>query len=306
MKKTTKAITTADAPIDQERFAADMETMRSQAAGAALAVTQQNERVTALALQLNYTGSTDPAVLENSAKDAIRRIGMAVFELGGYLLLLKDGCKHGEFTSVLERLKLEERAARQYMQVTKRFSNRQTSADLSALGVSKLTEMLVLDDEQLEELTEVGQTGELALDDIAGMSVRELRTAARKARAEAEKHKARAERQEAVNAELHEEVRLIKRLPPAEELKRVLKEAGDIQAELLGVIQGGLRQALIALNNAEQDQSLHMAGMVGQALAELTALREEFNLPTVDTTPEWERWAQAHPVDATATPAKAN
>lgn len=85
----------------------------------------------------------------------------------------------------------------------------------------------------------------------------------------------------------------------------MLKEAGDIQAELLGVIQGGLRQALIALNNAEQDQSLHMAGMVGQALAELNALREEFNLPTVDTTPEWERWAKANPVN-TSTPAKAN
>ena len=50
------------------------------------------------------TKSTDPAVLENSAQDALRRIGMAVFELGGYLLLLKEACPHGQFLPALERL----------------------------------------------------------------------------------------------------------------------------------------------------------------------------------------------------------
>lgn len=304
-KNTT--VPSIDSSIDTDKFDGAMAQMRADETATALALTQQNERVTALALQLNYQGSTDPAVLENSAKDAVRRIGMAVFELGGYLLLLKEGCKHGEFMPVLERLKLEERAARQYMQVTKRFSNRQTSADLSALGVSKLTEMLVLDDEQLEDLTEVGQTGELALDDIAGMSVRELRIAARKARAEADKQKARAERQETVNAELHEEVRLIKRLPAAEELKRIQREAADIQAEVLGLAQGNLRHALIALNNCEVDQSLFMAGMLGQLISGLTALRDEFNLPEVGGTPDWEKWASAQGANtAESVKAKAN
>ena len=165
--------------------------------------------------------------------------------------------------------------------------------------MSKLVELLPLDDEQLEDLAELGQTGELALDDLGGMSVKELRTAVRKARAEADKHKARAERQEAVNAELHEEVRLIKRLPPAEELKRIHREAADIQAELLGLVQGGLRQALISLNNCEADQERFMGGMVSQLMAELAALRDEFNLPEVDDTPEWERFATAQ---AAATP----
>lgn len=165
----------------------------------ALLTNQQNQRVTAIAKKLNYHGSTSLDALENSARDAIRRIGMAVFELGGYLLMLREGCPHGKFLPVLERLKLEERAARQYMQVTRRFSNRQTSADLQALGVSKLTEMLVMDDEQIEELTERGQTGELALDDVATMSVRELRAAVRKVRTVKD-------RLESVNQELHAEV----------------------------------------------------------------------------------------------------
>ncbi len=177
-RNTTPAPASKEAPFIEEAARSDI----AAANQLAVATLEQNERVSALALQLNYNGSTDLDALENSARDAIRRIGMAVFELGAYLLLLREGCAHGKFLPLLERLKLEERAARQYMQVTRRFSNRQTSADLNALGVSKLTEMLVLDDEQFEELTELGQTGELALDDVATMSVRELRAAVRKER----------------------------------------------------------------------------------------------------------------------------
>lgn len=295
MARQPKKITVQDTDktIDTEKLGTAMAQMRADEGATALAVTQQNARVTALALQLNYNGSTDPAVLENSAKDAIRRIGAGIFELGGYLLMLREACPHGHFLPALERLGVEPRAAQRYMEVSKRFANASTSTHLGALSMSKLVELLPLDDEQLEDLTELGQTGELALDDLGGMSVKELRTAVRKARAEADKHKARADRQEAVNADLHEEVRLIKRLPPADELKRIHREAADIQAELLGLVQGGLRQALISLNNCEADQEMFMGGMVSQLMAELTALRDEFNLPEVDDTPEWEKFAAA-------------
>lgn len=282
-----------DSTIDAEKFSGAMEAMRTEETATALAVTQQNQRVAALALQLNYNGSTDPAVLENSAKDAIRRIGAGIFELGGYLLMLREACQHGHFLPALERLGIGPDAAQRYMAVSRRFANAATSRHFEGLGMSKLVELLPLDDEQLEDLTELGQTGELALDDLGGLSVKELRVAVRKARAEAEKHKARADRQEAVNNELHEEVRLIKHLPASEELKRTQRESADIQAEVLGLIQGNLRRALIALNNCEADQTLFMAGMVGQLGAEIAALRDEFSLPEVGGTPEWEKWAKA-------------
>lgn len=282
-----------DSTIDTEKFSGAMEAMRAEEKATALALTQQNERVSALALQLNYNGSTDPAVLENSAKDAIRRIGAGIFELGGYLLMLREASAHGQFLPALERLGLEPRAAQRYMEISRRFANASTSTHLAGLSMSKLVELLPLDDEQVEDLTELGQTGELALDDLADMSIKELRIAVRKARAEAEKHKARADRQEAVNNELHEEVRLIKHLPAPEELKRTQRESADIQAEVLGLIQGNLRRALIALNNCDADQTLFMAGMVGQLGAEIAALRDEFNLPEVGGTPEWEKWAKA-------------
>lgn len=43
--------------------------------------TEANARVAALATTLRYEGSTDPAALENSARD-LRRLGATIFELG--------------------------------------------------------------------------------------------------------------------------------------------------------------------------------------------------------------------------------
>lgn len=270
-----------------------MQLMREQQGALTVERKEQNKRVVALARELNYQGSTDPAVLENSAKDALRRIGMGIFELGGYLLLLKESHAHGEFYPVLERLGINPKSANKYMAVAKRFANHSTSSDFEKLGFSKMAELLPLDDGQLDDLVGDGQTGELALDDVSRMSVKELRAAVRKERAEAAKQKNRAERQEAVNAEMHEEVRQIKLLPKSDQIKRLHAEAGTIQDEVMGMVRGNLRRALEKLNESGHDQSLFMAGMVGQLLAELTMLRDEFNLPEVGSTPEWEKWSKA-------------
>lgn len=290
--KKTEVLDPTDPSVDQSKINGAMDLMREDAARTELALSEQNNRVTALAKSLNYNGSTDLGTLENSARDAIRRIGMTVFELGAYLLLLREACPYGQFSLMLERLGLESRAAQRYMAVTRRFANATSTSHLEAAGVTKMVELIALEDDQLDELTDLGQTGELKLDDVARMSVKELRAAVRKERQEGAKQKNRAERQEAVNAELHEEVRLIKRLPPDEELVRVQKEAVEIQAELQGMLQGRLRQALIALNNSEPDQSLFMGGMVGQLMSDLAMLRDEFSLADMGGKPEWQRWAE--------------
>lgn len=300
-KKPTPAPVSKEAPFNEEAARQDLDAVNTLA----LATLEQNERVTALAHKLNYQGSTAPAVLENSARDAIRRIGMGMFELGAYLLLLKEGSAHGEFIAALDRLEINRKSAHKYMVITDRFANVSTSRHLEKLGFSKMAELLPLDDGQVDDLVDQGQTGELALDDVARMSVKELRAAVRKERTETSKQKSQVERLTAVNTELHEEVRLIKRLPASEELKQTQREASDMQAEVLGLIQGNLRRALIALNNCEGDQSLFMAGMVGQVAAELAALRDEFDLPEVGgDTPEWEKWANAQAAGDTS--AKAN
>ena len=299
-RNTTPAPASKEAPFIEEAARSDI----AAANQLAVATLEQNERVSALAVQLNYQGSTDPAVLENSARDAIKRIGMVIYELGAYLLLLKEGCAHGEFATTLERLGIGYESAKKYMAVTKRFSKRSTSTDLEKLGFSKMAELLPLDDDQVDDLVDEGQTGELSLDDVARMSVKQLRAAVRKERAEAAKQKNQVERLTAVNTELHEEARLVKRLPANEALAKTKKEAVGLQSETLGLVRGGLRQALLKLNEMGGDAShtAFMASLLGAVYVELDALRDEFGLPlaTVDTTPEWERWAKAQGATAGA------
>ncbi|HRL98077.1 MAG TPA: hypothetical protein PLE22_01385 [Acidovorax sp.] len=250
----------------------------------AVATLEQNERVSALAKQLNYQGSTDPGALENSARDAAEYLGKSIYMLGSCLILLKEASDHGSFLAALERLNITPRSAQRYMAMAQRFANATMSSHLEKLGYSKMAELLPLDDEQAGELAELGQTGELALDDVARMSVKELRAAVRKERAEAAKQKSQVERLTSVNTELHEEARLAKRLPANEALAKLKKEAASIAADAEGAILGGLRQALIALNNHGEERGLHnvyMSGLVGQVQAQLNALRQEFNLPDV-------------------------
>ena len=299
-RNTTPAPASKEAPFVEEAARSDI----AAANQLAVATLEQNERVSALAVQLNYQGSTDPAVLVNSAKDAIRRIGMGVFELGAYLLLLKEGCQHGDFVLTLEEVGINHHSAKKYMAMTRRFANGSTSTHLEKLGFSKMAELLPLDDDQVDDLVDEGQTGELSLDDVARMSVKQLRAAVRKERAEAAKQKSQVDRLTAVNTELHEEARLVKRLPANEALAKTKKEAVGLQNETVGLVRGGLRQALLNLNELGGDAShtAFMACLLGAVYVELDALRDEFGLPlaAVDTTPEWERWAQAQGATAGA------
>lgn len=249
-----------------------------------VATTQAQQAVADLAKRLNYSGSTDPAVLENSALDAIRRMGMTIFELGAYLLLLKAACDHGKFLPTLERLGISATSAQRYMTVALRFSKLPIVGNLEKTGVVKLVELVALDDEQLGELAELGQTGELALDDVARMGVKELRAKVRGLRGEREADAQLLEKKNAKIDRLEREKSLIEKLPPDERLLKLQKEATAIMNDALGCLRGGLRAALVALNNAGDERGqndVFMAGLVGQVAAECAALREQFDLPDV-------------------------
>ena len=143
---------------------------------------QRDAKVKALATTMHYTGPTHPDALEAIAIEAQRHIHAGLFALGTSLILLRERCEHGEFMARLDRIGVEPRVAQKSMQIARKFSNAPMSAHLEQLGKSKLLELLVLDDEQIEELTTDGQTGELALDDLATMSVKELRNTVRSLR----------------------------------------------------------------------------------------------------------------------------
>lgn len=285
-RKETPAPISKETPINEDLMNQDMEAANA----VALASREADARTRAMAAQLKYEGSLVPDALENGARDAIRRVSMGLFELGGYLLLLRETCGHGDFMQRLERLDIQPRAAQRYMQVAKRFSNASAPTHLGGLGKAKLLEMLVLDDEQIEELELTGQTGELSLDSIATMSVRELRAALRESREEkTATDKVLADKNAAMD-KLRGQLKRIQTAPRDQQLLELQKEATSHMNDALGAIRGQLRQALIALRDHDPllDQSLFSAGLVGQLVGDLAALREEFNLPDVSTAAERE------------------
>lgn len=152
---------------------------------------QQDAAVRAVAAQLGYqlpADCTDPDLIQRDIAANMRRSVEACLEVGRGLRVLKEACGHGNFMARLDVLGINDGVARKFMQAAMKFSNRSLTSDLTrAIGSqTKLFEMLVLDDEQLDELELTGQTGELKLDDIATMSVKELRQALREAREDAE------------------------------------------------------------------------------------------------------------------------
>jgi len=174
----------------------------------ALVLSENDTRVRAVALQLGYqlpADCTDPDLIQRDIAANMRRSVEACLEVGRGLRVLKEVCDHGSFVARLDVLGLDRTVAVRFMQAATKFGNVATSHHLTkAIGTqSKLFEMLVLDDEQIQELELTGHTGELSLDDVATMSVKELRATVRQVRQDAsytaeqlEKERARADKAE--------------------------------------------------------------------------------------------------------------
>jgi len=184
MARPTKALPTpADDGFDPVRLAQAGDAARQLA----VIHTEQDATVRAVAAQLGYqlpADCTDPDLIQRDIAANMRRSVEACLEVGRGLRVLKEACEHGQFMARLDVLSIEASVARRFMEAAVKFSKRATSHVLTKQlgGQSKLFEMLILDDEQLEELELTGQTGELKLDDIATMSVKELRAALRESR----------------------------------------------------------------------------------------------------------------------------
>lgn len=286
---TSPVIDLTDACIDQPKVAAAMALMRADAASTALALAQHDSAVRAVAQQVGYllpADCTDPDLIQRDIAANMRRSVEACLEMGKGLCVLKTACGHGEFVARLDGLNLDRYVAARFMQAATKFANVPTSAHLKAIGnQSKLFELLILDDEQIEELTLTGQTGELKLDDIASMSVKELRARLREERLERVAEAKLLEQKNRRIDALERKAIAIECLAPDERLTHLMREAAAIARDAEGAVLGGLRQALLALNQHQPERGarreVYMAGLVGQVQARLSALREEFNLPDV-------------------------
>lgn len=274
---------TAPVVVDEKKLNVALDGMREASEQRALVVAQHESAVRTVATQLGYhlpADSADPDLIQRDIAAQMRRSVEACLEVGRGLHVLKTACGHGNFLSRLEVLGIEHSVAQRFMQAAAKFSKGATSHLLKAAGTqSKLFELLILDDDQVDELVLTGQTGELDLDDVAKMGVRELRAAVRTARAEKDASDKLLERKDKKIRQLEHQ---IERAEPDEVLANLLKEAAGIANEAVAIVKGSLRHALIAIqNHDENDRTVVMAGLIGQVQADLARLREEFDLPDV-------------------------
>ena len=199
---------------------------------------QMQARVRAVALQVGYQlpgDCIDPDLIQRDIAANMRRSVEACLEVGRGLSTLKAACGHGNFLSRLDVLGIEVSVSQRFMQAAVKFSNAATSRHLVASAAgnqSKLFEMLVLDDEQIDELALTGESGELKLDEIATMSVKELRAALRQTKQD---HKYATEQQSKERERAEKAEKALKaggpKAPPplAERLEEISKDVNDVQ-----------------------------------------------------------------------------
>ena len=264
--------------------------------------TQQEATVRAVAAQLGYqlpADCTDPDLIQRDIAANMRRSVEACLEVGRGLRVLKEACEHGQFTARLDVLGIDKYVASRFMQSAAKFSKLPSNATLKAIGnQTKLFEMLVLDDEQIEELELTGQTGELKLDDIATMSVKELRGALRETRAQVEdKERVLADkstRMDQLTEELVRTKRRVNAATPVDIGEEIRREAGEAAFEIEALVRGKLHATLKALLDHGDDNGLDhddfTAGLLCQVEKSLRQLRGEFSIkeaPDGDDVPAW-------------------
>jgi len=286
-RNTTPAPESKETPVDLGRIALDIQAANTLA----LMETTAAENVLALAQQLGYDGALSVGALEDGIRFYQQRTAEACLELGKRLVLLKEASLHGEFMPRLELLGIEYQTAKKFMAASLKFGKGSTSTLLKvANNQGKLLELLVLDDEEIAELSETGSVRGMTSDKIANMGVRELRTNLRNAFADREANDKLLSNK---NAQIDKLSRHIAKSTPDQVLLELQKESAALMNDALGCVRGQIRQAFIALkNHSEDDNSLFMAGLVGQLQGDLNTLREEFNLPDISTAADQELAAE--------------
>ncbi|WP_250131771.1 hypothetical protein [Stutzerimonas stutzeri] len=284
-----------DAPIDGETIIARQNQV-------ALLSEEQETRVRAVATQMGYqlpADCTDPNLIQRDIVANMRRSVEACLEVGRGLQVLKVACGPGNFIARLDVMGIEPRVAQKFMASASRFASLGSNAALTkALGnQSKLFEMLVLDDEQLEELELTGQTGELTLDDVATMSVKELRKALREARETVSaKERVMADKDAKINQLATELARkpLVETKPLDEQLQELRLEATAKAGAAEAAIAGALHPAIHLLmeHGADAAQRTFAAGLLAQVEQAIVEIRAEYGIdaaPVASAVPAWMR-----------------
>ncbi|MDL4477815.1 DUF3102 domain-containing protein [Enterobacter hormaechei] len=227
----------------------------------------------------------------------------AMLEAGKRLVILKENEPHGDFTNILENdLGLAPQVARRMMQASVKFlgngDDQPKRSALSVLGKTKLYELMVLDDEELDALADGGTVAGATLDDIDRMTSRELKAALREAReTNAAQQRVLADKNEKIDTlstKLEKKSR-IQPPKPDEEVKKMRAEVTALAVEAESAIAVRLSSAFETLcaycaENMIDTPRDFMAGLVCQLESTARGLRSTFDLPdepTGNAAPSW-------------------
>ncbi|EBA3893899.1 DUF3102 domain-containing protein [Salmonella enterica subsp. enterica] len=227
----------------------------------------------------------------------------AMLEAGKRLVILKENEPHGDFTNILENdLGLAPQVARRMMQASVKFlgngDDQPKRSALSVLGKTKLYELMVLDDEELDALADGGTVAGATLDDIDRMTSRELKAALREAReTNAAQQRVLADKNEKIDSlstKLEKKSR-IQPPKPDEEVKKMRAEVTALAVEAESAIAVRLSSAFETLcaycaENMIDTPRDFMAGLVCQLESTARSLRSTFDLPdepTGNAAPSW-------------------
>lgn len=239
----------------------------------------------------------------------IRQAAEAAVRVGRRLIVMKAHEAHGDWLTCIEQIGIDVRTAQRMMEAARRLGSLPNAAVSPHLleavkGQGKLFELLLLPEDQFAELATEGATGDLSVDDIATMTVRELRTAIRDARADIDAKDERAAKREREIERLQKELRKAKgeaaRATVDESLAQLRERAqsaalqvsvdigmnaGEVEADTLAFRMAAL------VDHAEGGDQHHdyLGGLIGSLLGDLRRLRDAFGLPIVNDhgAPDW-------------------
>ena len=245
----------------------DMKAMELANLSAQTALERKDE-INARFLEEGETYSLN-ACLEK-AKVYQEQMASGMLGLGSQLLLLKANEEHGNFLAAVENLGLAERSARYAMEAALKFGNRHTCADLSVLGNAKIRALTVLDDDEAKSLVEGDEVPGLGdLDDVANMTVKELKETIRSMREERKKLEEESDKRiAAVEKAVEKKERKITELemaaagrqpPTKEELaKQALAELKKEIMASLASMNANLDECYAYLNQAQETEGATM------------------------------------------------
>ncbi|MPT28064.1 MAG: DUF3102 domain-containing protein [Achromobacter sp.] len=241
---------------------------------------------------------------EHVIRTHLARSADEMLAAGRALLVVREHVPHGEWKEFLARLSIDHTLAKRMQQAALKFSNGATSHHLieAAGNKSKLIELLVLDDDQVAELNDGGTVAGITLDDVATMSVSDLRKTLREARAEAEANdKLLAEKNDQIDTLKKERDAANRRIKTEKPDAQLVGLHTEVEAELVGLeatIAGKLREGLEKLCAAYVENGKGDAQRTRLLAASLRAVQQqigdlftEFNLPQADGD-ELPAWAQ--------------